>query len=329
MTVLHSQEDASINIIENGFESRFVQRSEDYFIIYLSSQKGCAQHCRMCHLTATGQTNTAFASKREFLEQMLHVFEEIKHKDLSKIRKVHVNFMARGEPLTNPAITQQWGDLSKILADSVRAFFLRTGNRKFGDVIPEVQFIISTIVPYDIPTSRPVRNTSEQDSINLDPIGKAYALAIMQFAQAEHSPRIYYSLYSVNPNVRKKWLPRAMGYEYGLLLLSTYQNLLTLANKSVKNKIHHAFIKGVNDTDYEAHRLMTVLDKPEFHSIKKIPFNIVRYNPYDERYGEESEESRIERVTDIYHSYGHEVSIIPRVGHDVKASCGMFVENTL
>ena len=262
MTVLHSQEDASINIIENGFESRFVQRSEDYFIIYLSSQKGCAQHCRMCHLTATGQTNTAFASKREFLEQMLHVFEEIKHKDLSKIRKVHVNFMARGEPLTNP-------------------------------------------------------------------IGKAYALAIMQFAQAEHSPRIYYSLYSVNPNVRKKWLPRAMGYEYGLLLLSTYQNLLTLANKSVKNKIHHAFIKGVNDTDYEAHRLMTVLDKPEFHSIKKIPFNIVRYNPYDERYGEESEESRIERVTDIYHSYGHEVSIIPRVGHDVKASCGMFVENTL
>jgi hypothetical protein len=56
-------------------------------------------------------------------------------------------------------------------------------------------------------------------------------------------------------------------------------------------------------------------------------FNIVRYNSYSEKYGDESSEFVVHRNADIIRNeLNNNVKIIPRVGKDVKASCGMFVE---
>src|SRR5262245_32866160 len=50
-------------------DARYVCRRPDDFVLYLSSQTGCDQACRMCHLTATGQTRLRAVTHEEFLVQ--------------------------------------------------------------------------------------------------------------------------------------------------------------------------------------------------------------------------------------------------------------------
>ncbi len=132
------------------------------------------------------------------------------------------------------------------------------------------------------------------------------------------TPTIYYSIYSVNREFRDRWLPAAMPAYHALDKLSEYQQ----ATKKIV-KIHYAFIKGENDSlaDVEA-----VLDAVETRNLQ-IEFNIVRYNPFSPEQGQEADEETVQR------NFGYikgrlpgKVRLIKRVGFDVKASCGMFVE---
>ena len=68
-----SNQDASVNWDRPAdigrIEARYVRRCQDYVVAYLSSQTGCNQGCRMCHLTATGQTRLRDVTHEEFLQQ--------------------------------------------------------------------------------------------------------------------------------------------------------------------------------------------------------------------------------------------------------------------
>ena len=112
---LVSEEDSSINYVvpcsDGGyFESRFVQRSSDYFIIYLSSHSGCNQACRMCHLTQTKQTMMTPATLDDYVQQAKQVLNNVSfayHRAVG-LTKIKFSFMARGEPLLNPTIINNW-----------------------------------------------------------------------------------------------------------------------------------------------------------------------------------------------------------------------------
>lgn len=132
------------------------------------------------------------------------------------------------------------------------------------------------------------------------------------------TPTIYYSLYCVDPLFRKKWMPAAMEVDQALDLLKDYQDM---TKKIVK--IHHCFIKGENDTIDDLQAMTDAINKRNLH----CEFNLVRYNPYSAEQGEESDPEIIERnVKWLTNFFPGKVQMIPRVGYDVSASCGMFVD---
>ena len=110
-----------------------------------------------------------------------------------------------------------------------------------------------------------------------------------------------------------------MPYQRSLELLKEWQDY----NGKIP-KIHFAFIKGENDKEEDMINIANAINEVGL----KVNINIVRYNPYSLKYGEESDEITINRNTKILNELlkPESIRIVPKVGFDVKASCGMFIE---
>lgn len=288
--VMVSCEDASVNFVapsgDGGFwESRFVQRTPDYFIVYLSSHSGCNKSCRFCHLTATGQTMMQGASIENYLRQselVLDHYDALIASEGELATTVHFNFMARGEALSNPAFVNGSGRLFDELGYQARERNLNA------------RFMVSTIMPQDF--------TSD-----------------LKHVFADLRSTIYYSLYSTDEMFRRRWLPKAKAPAESIRMLVDYQ-------KSTGGEVvlHWAFIHGENDSVDGLNRALDMVQEAGL----KARFNLVRYNPFSPRLGQEPSEEKINALFDIVTSRLGRKSgsrIVPRVGFDVKASCGMFV----
>src|SRR5262245_37774465 len=117
---------------------------------------------------------------------------------------------------------------------------------------------------------------------------------------------------------RRRWLPRALPAGEALDRLTSWQRstqkIITL---------HHAYIAGENDAEGDVHAVCDALEERRL----TVHVNLVRYNPYDpSRHGVEPPEAVLERNAAIYRARlpNARVVVIPRVGYDVAASCGMF-----
>jgi 23S rRNA (adenine2503-C2)-methyltransferase len=280
-----SRQDVSVNWDRPAdvgrIEARYVRRNPEYVVVYLSSQTGCAQGCRMCHLTATGQTRLRDVTRDEFLEQADTVLDHYR-REAPPARSVHFNFMARGEPLANPVLLEQADDLLGDLAGRAVALGLRP------------RYLVSTILP------REFGDRSLEDVF------------------VTYHPEIYYSVYSMKEDFRRRWLPKALPAEAALDRLAAWQR----ATYKIC-KLHYAFIQGENDSEADVHAICDAVERRKL----VVHVNIVRYNPADDRRGVEPEEAVIQRNADVYRSrlpYAR-VRVIPRVGYDVAASCGMFL----
>jgi len=247
----------------------------------------------MCHLTQTGQTDMTQASLEDFIVQATISLEQaaLSATSLNTTPEVlHYNFMARGEPLMNDTIMQNWDDLSEQL--------ISIAHEHFPGIA--VKFKISTIMSGFFDEYAEEFLTHGVDNLPFK----------------NNKPEIYYSLYSMNHEFRKRWLPKADLPMEALRILSNYQR------SGGKVRIHGAFILGHNDDIDEIRKMLPTIK----HFLPDNPtFNIVRYNPFDEK-SCETDEDMMQAIEQTIRDKGFTVQVVERVGEDIKASCGQFVQ---
>lgn len=294
--VIASQQDLSVNFLwalggTDALEARYVRRVDECFIVYLSSHTGCNQACRFCHLTASKQVSMKPATLGDFLAQADAVFKYydrlVESGEQVRAQTVHFNWMARGEPLLNDTLVRDY----KALFDELRARANQRGLR--------VKFKISTIFPEAANLGEVVTGVLSQPDV-----------------------MTYYSLYSLNPLFRRRWIPRAHSPARVFEWLGTLQ---TIVGRKDQLAFHWAFIEGENDSVADVTNILQYID----HFGLQVKFNLVRYNPYSPAQGEESDEEIFTDRFELIKSSGivrtEGTRIVPRVGFDVKASCGMFL----
>lgn len=293
MKILKSKEDSSVNFVfGDSLECRFVQRAPDYFIIYVSSQTGCNQACRFCFLTQMKQTTALSALPMQYHDQIERVSDYYLKNVEQTAKKVHVNFMARGEPLENPYLARNVFSYRKFnILNEINDNLVNKLN------IP-VRSNISTIIPNSL--------------VNLK------LTTIFKHVRPDVDYALYYSMYSARVEFRKRWLPKAMQVNKSLDKLKEWQD-----STGRELVFHHAFIKDENDSLEDVELFLETIRPYNF----KAKFNLVRYNPYSPLQGAESDDQTLQRNFDLINS---EMSlkgsrIVPRVGKDVAASCGQFI----
>lgn len=281
--VLRSRVDHSVNFVQphgkSYLESRLVPK-RDYISAYVSSHTGCRMACKFCWLTDTGQTSFRHASGVEIAEQLRKVIDEAKNTQYSRI---NVNFMARGEPLANKYVLYDYGDVHTRLQIEC-------------DVVDKPMKVnISTIMPTTLANAR-LRDV---------------------FRDAQ--PHLYYSIYSVSSEFRKKWMPNAMDVERALENLRDYQEY-----SGLPITFHFALIDGENDSDESVRSVLSCIEKYRFVRTK---YNVVRFNPPPSLAGRYRESPRVDSVFNLLRDAAVETKnsrVVPRAGPDVFASCGMF-----
>lgn len=294
--------DGSFNLIRQlkgaHIESRYVQRKPNYISLYLSSHNGCKMACRFCWLTQQKQTDFHHLKLRDYQTQLKALFNEIApipQKLPKKDIRINLNLMARGEPLANKNIIKKYPEFQKGLE-------LETLNNGYK----ELKINLSTIMPYT------VKNRSLE--------------SIFQY----HPVAFYYSLYSMKPEFRQKWIPNAIEPQLALDKLKEYQELSNQQGKKFPITFHWTFIEGENDNPEDLEKLLDCLESYKFTDSK---FNLVRYNRHPNL--TENESPQYKELFEIVQKRinGEKLSkegynpsqVVSRVGYEAYVSCGMFI----
>ena len=303
-TILTSKIDDAINLVRhlddqgNIVETRIAQRQSDEMIIYMSTSTGCANSCRFCHLTQTNQTSDIPLTVGQFAQQMDWVVSQLRNDiRINRLEVININFMARGDGLSNPNFIMEFDKISAMIVNKI--------NRSLKlDCV--VRFKISTIFPKNMILS--VENGGVNHWVK-------YAVHNDFFKRVE----IYYSLYSLTEKFRKRWLPKAIDPEIVGKIFSGCRE----EKNGTLFRLHHALIKGENDSIQDAHDIVDWLER---HDIR-CPINLVMYNPFNSSCGEESDRDTIDQYVDVLKSSNRIIGVkeIERLAPDVFAACGMFV----
>ncbi len=287
--ILKSKIDPSVNFIQQygkgKIESRYVRKGPHYISAYVSSHSGCTMKCRMCFLTQNKDFTMDHVDIKTYASQINTILSYYKAdvEDQSAVR-CNINFMAKGEALANKNVVNRYPELYDAMNKVCNSYGLITKPN------------ISTIMPYT------VRDKKLIDIFQQKP---AY---------------LYYSLYSLDPEFRKKWLPNAIPYQQALDKLKEYQMQGGEAGNVIT--FHWSLIKGCNDSLEQAEKIADCLKKYNFNA----KLNIVRFNPHPNLSEEEPSKERIDEIFNIISPvFKNDKSyVVKRVDPLVFAACGMF-----
>jgi len=299
MKKLASVLDNSINYItkygKSEIECRYVRRNNNYISVYLSSHNGCKMGCKFCWLTQNNQTDFKHVTIDEYNNQLCRVLSPHSQNSENKNTRINLNFMARGEPLSNKYLVNDYKKLYNKLNDTII-------NMNFS----ELKMNVSTIMPHTI------NNMNLIDIFRNDPVA------------------LYYSIYTHNDAKKQKIMPNAMNTLSALDKIKEFSENKD-ANPANQVVFHGAFIENFNDNLEEIKDMANIIKS---YGFKKSKFNIVRYNPHknNDLLNNEVNTEKLDQIFEILNnSVTNKVKynksrIINRVGYDVYASCGMFVD---
>jgi len=242
--------------------------------------------CEMCHLTHTKQKSFLPADDKLFLSQLstllAHYKDRLEEKNVRKADWVYVNFMARGEPLLNPSVQQYLPSMFQQWTQLCAEYDL------------SLRINISTIMPKGIKRFTPLTKMFGATPVHL-----------------------YFSLYSLDPTFRAKWLPNAMDPYTALDLLKQWEE-----DSNIPVTFHWPLIAGHNDSKETVQNIASEIKQRNFQG----RYHLVRFNPPDAKYEEASQADMDFAFACFSSAFPNPTKskCIQRVGEDVHASCGTF-----
>lgn len=280
------------HISNSIIEARYVRRHPTYISSYLSSTTGCSMGCTMCHLTVTGQTSMYQINIPSYGFQLDTILKNIDNEPSQDKNKVRVNVN----------------------------FMSR------GDCMANRYIIKQYTELYDHLQEVSTKNGYGPIKMNLSSI---YPYTLRPYKLSEifknRPVNFYYSIYSVDHEWKKKNMPNAMDTDFALNSLRELQE-----NHSFNTVVFHCcFIKNSNDSIDSVKKMA---DKIKSYNFPRTKFNLVRYNPPNNK----STETDIDKLNEIFEIMNDAVTnkvdtqksrIIQRIGPDVYASCGMFAHD--
>nr|YP_009352690.1 Fe-S-cluster redox domain-containing [Kaumoebavirus]ARA72110.1 Ribosomal RNA large subunit methyltransferase N \ len=277
-------------------ECRLVRREPKphqpkYLSAYLSSHSGCTMGCKQCHLTENGSTSFKHATVEAYQTQMRMIMDHhralVKKGEVEEVERVSVNLMARGEPLANKHIVNNYDKFYAMLKEEAGKADLKVN--------------LSTIMPVAI-----------RDH---------YLSNIFRDLPVE----IYYSLYSLNPKFRSHWLPNAMPVDEALGRLKRFQensyNLITFHWAFIKG--HNDNVEEVKEI---ARVLRGYNFRGKFNLVRYNPPNKATSEPCEEKLQEllEIMKGSFNYANDV--SRCKIINRVGE-GEKTMASCGMFFKD--
>ncbi len=203
---------------------------------------------------------------------------------------------------------------------------------KLGEANPPTTRLLSNIVLMGM--GEPLynfENVRDAMKIAMDPEGISLSRRRITLSTSGVVPEIWrtaeeigcqlaVSFHATTDDVRDTLVPINKRWNIEALLdaLRAYPKV----SNSERITFEYVMLKGVNDTDEDAHRLMRLIDG--------IPakINLIPFNPWPGAPYERSSNNRIRAFADIVHNAGYSSPVRKPRGEDIMAACGQLKSET-